>query len=411
MLVGAFDPSAWAGLVFSSAPGRGFAFRFALECDGRRFDGYDFMDIVHEIGPCAPDGSYARLSFDPSRDGSTRSHTWQAGMILEWSKTDSNACIGRVQIKQPCVLEFRAYFPWDWSGSWVCAEDKSSTSDTCHLLRGINNPAHEQLSVTLHRTSAGRKIDPRPSANMENGECMVRFSMAIGDALHFFATMSSGAAGTGRTEWRQTDETEVTRLLADAEERYTATGVTVDRHWDGLGASITNNLHWMVALKPEDGTRYTPAGRRWIFPRHGGGRDHWTVFCWDAFFNALELAVESPELARATLWSVLDTQCENGNIPNWRGRYFGTPDRSQPPIGSFLALKLYLRTGDRSVLETAFSHLDRWSAWWRAPKGLRRDGNGNGLFEWGCYLDLLQESPAKWEDKASPHQFAAWESG
>ena len=29
----------------------------------------------------------------------------------------------------------------------------------------------------------------------------------------------------------------------------------------------------------------------------GGGRDHWTVFGWDSFFNALELAVEAPAAA------------------------------------------------------------------------------------------------------------------
>jgi glycogen debranching enzyme len=206
---------------------------------------------------------------------------------------------------------------------------------------------------------------------------------------------------------------EVGRCLEIAENRYANTRVEVDGHWCGLAESITNNLNWMTALKPEDGSRYTPAGRRWIFPRSGGGRDHWTVFCWDAFFNALELAVESPDLAGDTLRAVLESQYENGNIPNWRGRFFGTRDRSQPPIGSFVVLKMFLRSGDRSVLEKSFPALERWSAWWRAPKAncLRRDGNGNGLFEWGCDLDLREHSPAPWENEASPHQFAAWESG
>jgi neutral trehalase len=169
----------------------------------------------------------------------------------------------------------------------------------------------------------------------------------------------------------------------------------------------------MASLQPELGRRYLPAGRRWIFPRPGAGRDHWTIFCWDSFFNALELAVESPELARDMLAAVLGCQYENGNLPNWRGRFGGTPDRSQPPVGAFAVLSYYLRTGDREFLEWAYPYLERWSAWWRAPKNgrPRRDGNRDGLFEWGADLNLESASPPPWEQHATPRQKAAWESG
>jgi hypothetical protein len=95
MLVGAFDPSAWAGLVFCNGPGRGFAFRFAIECEGQRFDGYDLLDIADKIGPHAPDASYARMSF--------------TNMSLEWSRANKTGCVGRVQMNMPGFLEFR---PW-----------------------------------------------------------------------------------------------------------------------------------------------------------------------------------------------------------------------------------------------------------------------------------------------------------
>jgi len=57
------------------------------------------------------------------------------------------------------------------------------------------------------------------------------------------------------------------------------------------------------------------------------------------------VAVENTHLAFDIVRSVLETQYENGNIPNWRSRYGGTPDRSQPPVGSYAVLKLFLRTG------------------------------------------------------------------
>ena len=112
----------------------------------------------------------------------------------------------------------------------------------------------------------------------------------------------------------------------------------------GLLESIADNLMWTVLLQPETGRLYTPAGRRWIFPkpRAGAGnashpdaredaggrpvqsgnratlpahRDHppepddWTIFGWDTFFNALLLApvsvrtglVHSPRRRRSAL--------------------------------------------------------------------------------------------------------------
>ena len=399
MLVGAFDPSAWAGLVFCNGPGRGFAFRFAIECEGQRFDGYDLLDIADKIGPHAPDASYARMSF--------------TNMSLEWSRANKTGCVGRVQMNVQGFLEFRAYYPWDWSGSWSHSAQAGDAPHTEYAVRGKTQSHDEELIVMLRHTSSNEASIADPTFVVENGEFVVRCPMSSSDTLHFTSSMSTDGEKADQTALGNLDVHEVDGVLAAAAADYEAKRVSVDRFWDGLGASITNNLHWMTALQPESFQRYTPAGRRWIFPRHDGGKDHWTIFCWDAFFNALELSIESPELAHDALRSVLATQYANGNIPNWRGRFFGTPDRSQPPIGSFVALKMFLRTGDRAMLEEALPHLEKWSAWWRTPKGagVRRDGNGNGLFEWGCDLDLLRHSPAPWENEASHHQFAAWESG
>ncbi len=420
MLVGAFDPSAWTGLVFAPVRGNGFALQFAVDTEKRRFEGHDFLDIVHEVGPCAPDGSYARMAFDHRRGISAETESLQgdceaghASMTVEWSKSSDDTCVGRVRAAESFGLECRAYYPWDWNGSWTFRKPEGCKSLTRVSLLGETTPAGQVLSVSLFRSSEEGGVVSSAGSTADNDQCRFHFGMSPGDVLWFTAVAGTRAGSLDTADGDTFDPDEIDRLLARAEARYAAERVTVNGYWDGLAASITNNLHWMTALKPECGTRYTPAGRKWIFPRHGGGRDHWTVFCWDAFFNALELGLESPELARETLHGVLDSQYENGNIPNWRGRFAGTPDRSQPPIGSFVTLKLFSRTGDRQMLERAFPILDRWSAWWRESKrdGLRRDGNGNGLFEWGCDLDLLQDSPAHWENEASYHQLAAWESG
>jgi hypothetical protein len=286
------------------------------------------------------------------------------------------------------VLELRGYFPWDWAGQWT-AESTGMAATT----------ADGGLQCRVRADRAGA------ASTAENGQALIRFDVVPGDAVH--VTVAAG------TDAPSAYAVAIDGALADAGDAYAARRVGAEGLWDGLPDSITNNIHWMVCLQPETGRLYTPAGRRWIFPAPGGGRDHWTIFAWDSFFNALELGVESETLAVSTLQAVLATQFDNGNIPNWRGRFWGPMDRSQPPVGAFCVLKHYLRFGGRAVLEYAFPYLERWSAWWTADKRgkPRRDGNANGLCEWGSDGDLVRPSPASWENGTTGHQRAAWESG
>jgi neutral trehalase len=391
------------------------------------------MQLVHQVGPHAPDGSYACVAFDADlpigreRDSPRVAKTGRdAGVTIEWSRLDRANAVGRLSVSFAGTLELRGYFPWDWEGVWHAAcgagnervgretpVGQPELQTASHEISGLTADGECAIAVVLLQVAGGDPTNHGSCTAATAIEAVVPFSVSPGDRIIFAACMAD-RLDVARDEARRllVGDTAI-RQLQHAAAAYQSGRVAVQGHWEGLASSITNNLHWMVSIKPETGRRYTPAGRRWIFPRHGGGRDHWTVFCWDSFLNALELAVESPELARDALLAVLETQYDNGNIPNWRSRYSGTPDRSQPPIGSFAVLKCYLRTGDISLLEQAFPYLERWSAWWIAGKNgrKRRDGNDNGLFEWGCDLGLLTDSPAAWENQASHHQLAAWESG
>jgi glycogen debranching enzyme len=391
------------------------------------------MHLVHEVGPHAPDSSYARVAFDAvlpfgsEHDGPTVAKAGRdAGLTVEWSRIDRAGAVGGLSVSFAGTLTMHGYFPWDWEGVWHAnygASDERAGQErpvghrerqiACHEISGLTADGECAIALVLQQVTGGNRRDHDGGPDVTAIEAVVPFSVSPGDRIIFTACMADRLEVARDAARRLLVGDTVSRRLQQAAAAYESSRVAVQGHWEGLASSITNNLHWMVSIKPETGRRYAPAGRRWIFPRHGGGRDHWTVFCWDSFLNALQLAVESPELARDALLAVLETQYDNGNIPNWRGRYSGTPDRSQPPIGSFAVLKCYLRTGDISLLDRAFPHLERWSAWWRASKNgrKRRDGNDNGLFEWGCDLGLLTDSPAAWENQASHHQLAAWESG
>jgi neutral trehalase len=303
----------------------------------------------------------------------------------------------RAQVDYSGSLELRGYFPWDWTGAWTAAPG---------LLEAVSADGGAAAAVATEPGTTTAVMDAC-------GEAVARFEVEPGATLRlaFALAPSPALASVAAREALTADAVDV--VLEAGALAYERTRVAVDGAWEGLAASVTQNLHWMVLLQPETGRRYAPAGRRWIFPHPEGGRDHWTLFEWDAFFGALELAIESPELAWETAEAVLATQYPNGNVPNWRSRHAGTPDRSQPPVGAFAVLKLYLRTGDRERLARAFPALERWSAWWREERGgrPRRDGNASGLFEWGSHSEELAEWRPEWERTATGRQRAAWESG
>ena len=402
MIVGALDPDAWSGLVFSDRPGRGFALRWAVERDGERADGPDLLYLVHDVGPHDPDGTYARVAFDTDLQFGRRDETpivakvdRRAGLTVEWARTATGA-IMRATVQFAGILELRGYFPWDWTGEWK-VKTGTQESGLC-VLCGLCG----EISWTR----------PPDTAVADLNEAVARFAVSPGDAVGICVFTTENTENTEK----KPDASALDFEFRRAEQAYQSRRVASEGAWRDLPDSITNNLHWMVALQPEAGQRYVPAGRRWIFPRPGGGRDHWTIFAWDAFFNALELSVESPDLARETIEAVLATQYENGCTPNWRGRFFGTRDRSQPPVGAFCVWKVVQRaacTVQREFLAGVFPALERWHSWWTADKNgrPRRDGNANGLCEWGSDQHERRESPAPWENPATGRQRAGWESG
>jgi len=127
-------------------------------------------------------------------------------------------------------------------------------------------------------------------------------------------------------------------------------------------------------------------------------------FVWDSFFNALMYSIENFEEAREQVRTVFAGQFENGLIPLASGaRWWDTCwDRSQPPVGSFCVWKIYQRWPDKTFLEECYPKLKKWHDWWfaiRPSNGLpHRDGNKNGLLEWGS------EVAGNWQN-------AVWESG
>ena len=100
---------------------------------------------------------------------------------------------------------------------------------------------------------------------------------------------------------------------------------------------------------------------------------------WDAILQGLQADLQSPSMAEASVLGLLLDASPKGFIPNAATGWGLTEDRSEPPLAAYAALKLYREHDDRQFLEKAYPILCRWHDWWPTA----RDGNHDGLLEWG----------------------------
>ena len=387
MRVGALEARRWAGLVFAAGPGDGIGLRLIFTtADGERRDLEDWYWMVSRVGPHAPDGSYARMEFDLAAEPSSASRPGEGTLVLEWSRRGDAVAL-RAVARAPGRVEWVGDDPWGWKARW-----EDAPGGWCAALGRV------QIAAAFAPRAGERAVaavawEPRGAPRPPS-----RSAAALDRSRRLLSGLDRWI-DDARTDW----ECRRPRSSGTAE---------------GLVESVMDNLMWTVLLQPETGRLYAPAGRRWIFPKPGHGSpdsDDWTIFGWDSFFNALLLATASGRLAWDALLAGVESRYPNGNVPNWRSRRGGTPDRSQPPVGSFTALKLHLARPDADALAAAWPGLRAWSDWWVADKGgrPRREGLTPGLLAWGSDRALVPERGRlpEWEVGASGHQRAAWESG
>lgn len=160
---------------------------------------------------------------------------------------------------------------------------------------------------------------------------------------------------------------------------------SLEAHTTAVNAQVAwDNVHNLL---------YTPVTRRWndfyqvklgLDPQAEGP----VLGLWDSLFASLMHAGFNREAAADNLKLLFDetvvTEC--GFPPNYVASPIKSGDRSQPPLASLVAWKVFLRDGDRDFLAQLYPGLRRWNRWW--PQA--RDGNKDGLLEWGSNLSALQ---------------------
>ena len=193
----------------------------------------------------------------------------------------------------------------------------------------------------------------------------------------------------------------VAPTLAAAEQGYATTRISAQGDWGDFLGAITDNLN-NARLYASDNKRVAHAiGRGWWMRKDP---DLSPYFVWDYFFDGLLSSLEDPTNGKNTVRAVLSFQTPDGRVPSFShwdaedGTY-DTLHRSMPPVGSMAVWRMHERHPDTPFLAEVYPRLVRWHEWWMKA----RDGNHNGLLEWGSEQHFWQGAQFEtgWDDNVA----------
>lgn len=133
-------------------------------------------------------------------------------------------------------------------------------------------------------------------------------------------------------------------------------------------------LSWDTIYDPNQNRVISPVSRLWSI-RSGG----YTLFCWDNYFAGFMASIGSRELGYSNLIEITREHTQAGFVPNFvYGTGLKSEDRSQPPVGSAMALEVYRMHGDKWLLEYLYPMLLKWNTWF-----VENRMNESGALCWG----------------------------
>ena len=177
---------------------------------------------------------------------------------------------------------------------------------------------------------------------------------------------------------------------------------------DEARAAIRDIMGWNTIWDWVNHRPYITCSRNWDLKKFGG----FGFWLNDTAVNALLVSLFDADQARETLSVILSAATPEGNLPCIMTGNDAWVDRTQAPLVSFIAWQVYQRTGNRALLEIAYPILSANNLWLRRA----RDGNGNGLLEYGSSdvgLGLykgtkLAAKDESFMDNSPMHDEASW---
>jgi hypothetical protein len=172
----------------------------------------------------------------------------------------------------------------------------------------------------------------------------------------------------------------------------------LDAHGDAreIFTAMQTILGWNLTYDPENDRAISPVSRSWS--ANWGG---YVLFDWDTYFASFMYSLYNRDLAFANAVEITKSITKRGFIPNAASAYdIRTDDRSQPPVGSLIAMEIYKRYPERWFLAELYDELLRWNRWWPTAR------DHAGLLSWGS-----DDVPQLVDGTVHNFQAALFESG
>ena len=393
--IGAFDPDAWNGVVFLAQAFHqpaSFALRVGSRSGGTFLDGSDIYDAVGEVGPHAPDGSYCRMGW--------RNLPREARITLEWSRLNQTTVVGRLTAMPEFRLVLESYFPyssgWGTQGFYhVDPKDQAILGQRFFdqvfgpmarfivrvdrpLISGGAFPSLTQLGEDMRGSG---QLSPSLAGEPNDGAAGIEFVTGATGTAHFVAELGWKRDSLLSQAQDLLRSGRIDAILREKAEAYAHKRPAVTGLFEGSAHAIGNSMFWNTVYAPSNGLIFPSISRHWA---HGWGG--WAVGEWDCFFGSLLTSLEDKAQTEAGVKAILLAQTSTGLVPNMASGSGTTPDRSEPPVGAYCVWKIYQRLQDRQLLEWAYPRLKKWHERWSDNRGDGqpwRDGNRDGLLEWG----------------------------
>ncbi len=324
----------------------------------------------------APDGSYIQRTF---RQG-------DADITITWGRTGELCIIAEITTTASVALDLCLKQGWtSMPGVWREDGEGGVTG-----LLADRRGGYVPVAARACPVPCGIKA-------RYNGEAFLTFALTPDCPVHLVAGAGDLPALSSAGP-----------ALAAAARKYEAERFKSEGDWGGFAQAIADSMNFARTYSTFDNRRAHIVGRGWWIYKHARyNPDFGPYFGWDQFFNGQLACFEDPEGAMETVRAHLAYQlpegylanCSHWDIPQRDSRVFVTADRSQPPVGAMCVWKMHERRPDNEFLAEVYPALVRWSRWWHTA----RDGNGNGLLEWGDGLGDYKSARLEtgWDD--TPH--------
>ncbi|HUJ32769.1 MAG TPA: PA14 domain-containing protein [Candidatus Acidoferrum sp.] len=318
-------------------------------------------------GTTAPDFSFSRASF-PYKGAKIR---------FTWGRVGQGGVVGKIEADRKVAYVVR--FPGNTWPHFHAVYEAAKDGLTGY---GVEPRGASFASFTFQSRPAPVFVRADGGANAE-----AVFDLDPAAPARFVA---------GVHELPSLDSVDAT--LDAAGNRYAATRISAEGDWGDFLGAIADNLN---------NTRLYGSDNRRIV--HGIGRGWWMTkdpdlfpyFVWDYHFMGMLSSLEDPEDGRDTVRGMLSFQTPDGRVPSFAhwGVEYDTLYRSMPPDASMCIWKMHERHPDTAFLAEAYPHLVKWHEWWMKA----RDGNHNGLLEWGSEQQEWQGAQYEtgWDDNVA----------